>query len=172
MRKLALPIFVLCLLAIAATPLYAGRHRRALSRHLLAVTVPAVAAPGADFVHPGPEPFHPGPEPFHPGPQPFPHGYGWNGGWHANPWNWVAPVITDIATAPRYVQNPVTGQMELRTPGAWQTVNGTLAWVPMPVWPLAAAKVGEAAPAAPPVDRHKLFNGTLLKLLPFHPFRK
>ena len=91
-----------------------------------------------------------------PGPQPF-HGggdfHGGYGGWHGdyapgphyqpNPWNFVVPVITNFATAPRYVTNPATGQAELRPPGQWvQPAPGQWAWQALPMWPL----LGKTAP--------------------------
>jgi hypothetical protein len=66
---------------------------------------------------------------FQPAPQPH---------FEVNPWNFAAPIITNFATAPRYVTNPATGQMELRTPGQWvQPAPGQWAWNALPVWPLA-----------------------------------
>ena len=79
------------------------------------------------------------------------HGGGFHGGdWHGdyapgphydvNPWNFVAPIIANFATAPRYVTTPATGQMELRAPGQWvQPAPGQWAWNALPVWPLSKA---------------------------------
>ena len=77
--------------------------------------------------------------PFH-GPEPFHGGYGgYHGGWGVpvNPWNFVAPLVVDYATQPRYVVNPVTGQQELRGPGRWVTnADGSILYMPLPAWPL------------------------------------
>ena len=75
---------------------------------------------------------------------------GWGGGWQGphyeiNPWNFVAPVINNIATGPRMVVNPMTGQAQLMSPGQWVLVNAgtplqSYTWQPLPLWPLGAEK--------------------------------
>ena len=102
---------------------------------------------------------------FQPAPQPHfepPHDWhgdhhdgDFHGGWHGdyapgphydvNPWNFVAPIITNFATAPRMVVNPLTGQPQLMSPGQWILVNAgtpaqTYTWQPLPVWPLGNEK--------------------------------
>ena len=76
--------------------------------------------------------------------------HGWHGGydphWQPNPWPWQAiNVINTIATAPRMIMNPTTGQAQLMTPGQWvpTVVNaGTpqqtviYNWQPLAAWPL------------------------------------
>ena len=103
-----------------------------------------------DMPHGGGD-FHgaPGPHFDHPD---FDHGFHGGGFYpqpYINPWNFVAPVVVNIATAPRMVVNPLTAQPQLMTPGYWQPVNAgtpqqTYTWVPTAVWPL----VGSAKPAA------------------------
>jgi hypothetical protein len=99
------------------------------------------------FGPPGPQPA-PHFEPPHFQPQPhFDPPHDWHGDYHGgwqpqpNPWGWVAPVINNLATAPRMIVNPMTGQSQWMSPGQWVLVNqGTPAqsytWQSLPVWPL------------------------------------
>jgi hypothetical protein len=73
-----------------------------------------------------------------------------------SPWNWLAPVIVNFATAPRMIVNPATGQAELRMPGQWVLVNAgtpsqTYTWQAMAMWPLEAAKPTPAVALPHPI---------------------
>ncbi len=72
--------------------------------------------------------------PWHGYPQPY-----------VNPFQYIAPLVVNFATAPRMVVNPLTGQPQLMSPGQWILVNAgtpaqTYTWQPLPVWPLGSEK--------------------------------
>ena len=94
-----------------------------------------------------------------PGPRPdFDH-HGWGGWGHVmpmpptpyyqpNPFQYVAPIIANFATAPRSVVNPNNGIPTMMTPGYWAPPAGPgypYTWVPTPIWPLTSKGV-----SAPP----------------------
>jgi hypothetical protein len=131
----------------------------------------AVKDPTGPNDHHGPGPM-PGPMPGpRPGPMPGPHfdqghHYGWG---RPSPYFNIAPYIVgpviNYATQPRMVQNPMTGQMELLTPGRWQqTAQGVWAYVNLPVWPLGSSVESAAADVAGPVA-HRVI-GVLSKIKP------
>ena len=94
-----------------------------------------------------------GPQPHfdaRPGPGPGPHlepHYG-GGGFHG--FYPPIPLVVNYATQPRYVPNPVTGQMEMHTPGRWTTAaDNSVYWQALPIWPLGDAKPSVPAVAGP-----------------------
>jgi hypothetical protein len=106
-----------------------------------------------------------------PGPMPFNRGYGWGygygGGWrspiYVNPFNYVAPLVVDFATAPRSIVNPLTGQPQMMSPGQWQVVNAgtpqqTYTWQSLPAWPLLGSTATTSATdaASPVVDKGRI----------------
>jgi hypothetical protein len=109
-------------------------------------------------------------------------GQGFHGDFHGggfypqpiNPWNFVAPIVVNIATAPRAVTNPMTGVPQMMSPGQWVAVNAgtaaaTYTWQPLPAWPLMAAAETKKTVLAKPVTvaaRPGLFGGFFRRL--FH----
>ena len=93
-----------------------------------------------------------------------------------NPWQFVAPVIANIATAPRWITNPLTGQPQLMTPGSWVAVNvgtpqQTYVYQPLPIWPLVSATAPQPAAPGPERVRPLKLIGRIGKAI-IHPFRK
>jgi hypothetical protein len=130
--------------------------------------------------------FHGGPGP-RPGPGPMPHpptpyggGYGHGYGWHRpyfNPLPYIVGPVINYATQPRMVPNPVTGQMEYRSPGRWtQTADGAWAYMPMAVWPLGSSKDAETCGATLEVPVIAVFAGPVHKAIhairEAHPVRR
>ena len=80
-----------------------------------------------------------------------------------NPWV-VMPIIANIATAPRYITNPLTGQPQLMTPGQWVLVNAgttaqTYTWQPLTMWPLLSTKSPLATKRAVVLNpRHRFYH--------------
>jgi hypothetical protein len=76
----------------------------------------------------------------------------------------ILPYVMPLLNGPRYVPNPINGQMELHTPGRWnQHPDGSLSWDNLPVWPLTggaetAASDGEQAQAVPVERRQPVRN--------------